>query len=327
MQQDNLQKKSNSIGYVFLSVVILYIITSLSLNLLDSKNIELPTALTLILSELIILVPGLVYVIKYRLGFEELGFRKIKAGTVFMTILLSFLVMPVVSFVNILTQFFVSNTMVQASDSLLEGNQLFVLFLAGIYGPLCEEFVFRSVIANGYGRISTALKAAIASALLFGLMHMNLNQACYAFVLGVIFVIVNKASNSVITSMIIHIVINTSNMAMLIVTSAVYSAMGINLAESTESIRTTDTIYTMAGIYFVLAIIFGAICIPCIVFIAKHEGNFEELVSMFMRKEKAQDENSPKLLLNIPIIISVALCLFTMFGLPMLLTALGFVSD
>lgn len=333
MQQDNKQRTANGLAVTFLVLILLYVVSMFVLELLASKNIVMPTNLTLIYSELIILVPGIVYVIKNKLSFkDDLGFRKIKIGTVFMAILLSYLVTPVVSFVNVLSQLFVSNTMVQASDSLLEGSQIMVLFLAGIYGPLCEEIVFRGIFNNGYVKISSPMKAALVSGLLFGLMHMNLNQACYAFVLGLIFAIINRASGSIFTSAIIHMAINTSNMLMLMVVNAAYSKLGISIADAAESTRTeSGMIYMLIAVYLVLAIVFGAICIPCVVWISKHEGHYDELVAMFKKNNNISDENAieeqgeekVKLLINVPMIIAIVICFIMIFALNIIYKMFG----
>lgn len=322
MQQDNNnQKQINILGILFIILIAISLIMSFAVSLLAQRDIYMPVELTLVISELALLVPGIIYILINNMNLrKDLGFVRIKVGTIFMSILLSFLITPVVSFINVLSQFFVTNTLVSASDSLLSGNNLIILFLSAIYGPFCEEVVFRGVFNNQLKRYSTPLKAALLSGLLFGLMHLNVNQACYAFVLGIIFAIINRASGSIYTSMIIHTVINGTNMITLMLTSKVYEEMGMDLATETASFASSDQMYITAGVYLVLAIIFGLISIPCIVFIAKHEGHYEELTGMFA---KSDNSSSVKLLLNAPMIIAIVLCLSIIFGLEPLLATLG----
>ena len=328
MQRDN-QSKTNQIWLIFLIMIVISVLMSVCVAFLHLKGIELPAVLNIVVSESIIVVPGIIYILINKYDFVEvLGFKKIKAGTFFMTILLSFCVMPVVSFVNVLSQFFVKNTMVQNSDMFVEGSSLLMLLAAGIIGPFCEEFMFRGIINNELRKFSSVLMGAFASAVMFGLMHLNVNQACYAFVLGLIFGIVNYASGSIWTSMIIHMVINTQNVLMLMLVNAASKQVGIDMVESAEAVRTsTSSMFVMAGVYLVLAIIFGAVSVPIVVFISKHEGTYEEFKTIFTKK-KAADEGEPqqsvKIFRTIPAIVAIVVCLFAIFGLEPVLKLFDF---
>ena len=328
MQQDNIlaKKKSNRLGLLFLLIIFVYTVISVAISIM-SDRITLPSSLMLILSELLVVIPTMIYMIitKMPLG-DEHGFRKIKPLTVFMSIILAFTFMPVVGFVNILTQFFVSNTMTQASDSLFSGSYIVILFISSIYGPICEEIVFRGVLFKEYATITTAMKAALISGLFFGLMHLNVNQTCYALVLGVVFAIVNRASGSIVTSIIMHVTINLWNMLILMVTNIAYKATGMSqsVSELAEEARTSDMLYMYAGIYLVLGLIFGAICIPIVVFIAKHEGRENELKEMFVKnKDMDVEKTSVNVFLSPFTIIAIVFSIFVIFGLNPLIAYLG----
>lgn len=332
------QKKINNLWIVFVLEIVIYFVTAVVLNILNSYDITLPTMVTLVLSEVILLIPVVIYMrINGLKSAKELGYHSIKIGTIFMTALLGLLVMPIASFVNILTQFFVSNTMVQASDQLTDAPIIVVIFITGVLAPVIEEFIFRGVMNTGFKKYITPLGAAVVSSIMFGLMHLNINQTCYAIVLGLIFAIVNEASGSVLTSTIIHIVINTVNMAMLVVTNAALDQVDVDLVESTESVRqNTAMLGMMAVVYFVMALICGCLGYLCVKWIAKHEGRTEDLIKMFARKTTNEDitndadeaekndselepaENSATKLhvyRNIPAIISIILCIVIMFVL------------
>lgn len=290
MQRENNQKKVNSLWWLFLTIIIVYVFVMIITSLLDSKNISMSTGFSLILSELLILVPAMIFCIKGNLSFsKDLGFRKVTVRTVLIAILLGFFTMPVASFVNILSQFFVSNTMTQASDALTEGSPALLLLLSGVYGPVVEEVVFRGVFDTQFGKYATPMKAALVSSLAFGLMHLNVNQASYAFVLGMIFAIVNKASGSIITSMIIHMVINSVNMVMLVAAQAAMATQNQSLAATTEEMRTTSMLAVMAVVYFVLAVVFGILGSLLVYLIAKIEGRTAELKAMFVKADVAEE--------------------------------------
>ncbi len=298
--------------------MVLHVLGAVSLGLLASKGISVPVELNLVFSELTILIPAFIYILIGNYSFRnDLGFRPIRVGTVLMCVPLTILVTPVATFVNTLSQLFTSNKFISMSDTLLSGSGVTVLFLAAVYGPFCEEFLFRAIFSNRYEQFVGPMRAALISALYFALMHMNLNQAAYAFVLGFIFSVINKAASSVYPSIIIHILINGYNILILLGMGKLYESIGgPGLVASTEAVRNSDLLYVMIGVSLVFALIAGLIAVPCVVWVAKHEGNIEALHDMFTAKHPHCRW------LNIPAILGILFVLFVIFGLDPLMNAL-----
>ncbi len=308
------------LGLLYLVCMLVHVVFALAFNLLVAKGFTFPNWLLLIFSELTILIPSIIYILKNDLGFkDDLGFRPIKAGSVFMCILLAALVTPLASFVNIVSQFFVSNTLVQKADSLSGMSTVTLIFLGGIYGPFCEEFLFRSIFFGRYEKYMGPMRAGLVSALLFALAHMNVNQAMYVFVIGVIFAIVNEAAGSVFPSLIIHISINIVNLLELAAAQSVQNMLGdgTDLVAAAEAVRHSDAIYVMAGVMLVLTVICCAIAIPVTVWISKHEGHFDDLYAMFTKKHPHVKW------LNGYMTAALIFVLFIMFGLDPLLGLIG----
>ena len=299
--------------------MIVHVLVSLCMKMLMQKGFTFPAEVSLVLSELTILVPSVIYILIKRFDFEkDLGFRRIKTGSFFMCILLAVLLNPVASFVNVLSQLFVSNTLVQVSDELLGGSNAIVLFLASVYGPFCEEFLFRSIFFNRYSVLSGSLRAGLISSLFFALAHMNVNQAAYTFVLGFIFSVINRAAGSVYPSLIVHMCINVVNVFLLILMTSFNRAMGgQDIFEAAEAARKSDAIYIMAAGTLVAALISTAVAIPCIVWMAKHEGYFEDLRMMFSKERKKGR------CFTLSSIAAVVFLLFMMFGLKPVLEIIG----
>ncbi len=316
MSDSGTKKEAFSLGLLFLIAMVLHVLQSVAFGLVGQKGIDVPIEIILVFSEISILLPTLVYVLVKKLSFrEDLGFCRIRPGTFFMCILLTALIMPIAAFSNVLSQLFVSNTMVQMSDELLGGSNAAVLFLGSIYGPLCEEFFCRAVFFRRYETIAGPLRAGFISAMLFALAHMNVNQAVYTFVLGFIFAVVNKAAGSVYPSVIIHICINGFNILLLMMATSLSSALGedTDIAAAAEAARSSDYIYYLIGVTFVIGIICALIAIPCIVFVAKHEENMDDFLKMFTAKFPRNRW------LSVPLIIGILFVLFMMFGLEPLL--------
>lgn len=70
----------------------------------------------------------------------------------------------------------------QFSVSVLWGVVLF-----GIVSPVSEEIVFRGVLLNKISRYTGRVSGVILSSFLFGLMHFNLVQGVYGFLMGILF--------------------------------------------------------------------------------------------------------------------------------------------
>lgn len=312
------QRKAGELGLIFL--IQSAVLTLLMVLVNTQFGEKIPVAIRLVSSEAIVVIPAIIYTVIKKTGFSDgLGFKKVKVSTVIKAILLSFLVLPITAFVNVLTQFLVPNTMTQAQDALTGAMNAGILLLyVGVIAPVCEEICFRGVFANGFKGITTLLNAALVSAMMFGLFHMNLNQTAYAFVLGFIFVIVNVASGSIWTSVIMHVAINTTNQLMLVGVTRANEAVGSDqsVAELAEVVRQNKMVLLVyVIIYGILAI--GAFFLVrlCIKSIAKKEGNEEILAGMFKKKSEeaessdASEEEKVRIVLNIPMILGILVCI------------------
>lgn len=310
----NDKKKANGIGWLFFAIIALYLLMYVGVNLLAQKDIELPTVLAIVSGEITIILPICIYMVVNKISIkDDMGYRPIKIGTIIVSIFMGLVAMPIASLVNVLTQFFVSNTMVQSTDALFgAGSTGAALIVASIIGPICEEFAFRGLFFESMKKVSTPLKAVLVSAICFGLMHLNFNQCCYAIVLGIIFAIANIASGSTYTSTIMHVVINGFNMVALLVASKAQSAQGQDIAQAAEELRSnTGVMIAVAGVYGVLAAICITIIVLLIVLTATIENRRDKLKEM-ITKPFASTEG--KILINIPMIITIVICIVLMIG-------------
>ena len=320
----------------------IHIVLSLYLNTIGQK-LDVSLEADLIVSEMTILVPGLIWMLIHNASFRrDLGFKKIKVSTILMTILLSYLLSPLISLVNVLSQLYSDNTVLGFSADMIDMNVFVLVLIVGFFGPFCEEFIFRGIIGQSMKRFGSVLATALVSGLYFGLMHLNFNQFCYAFVLGVIFQIVNYASGSVYTSMIMHTVFNTRNVLLMLGMEKLYNYMGtsigdINLQEASSEIFKNGYIFYAIAILLVLALIFTAISIPVFMFIARNEGHgtaYSELLRLPGDVNDTTSEDSEEVIhakprkdrswyLNPPSVIATVLCVVVIFFMEAILAALG----
>ncbi len=86
------------------------------------------------------------------------------------------------------------------------GEQLFgYLLCACVLPAICEETVFRGVIANGLMTSLGRIKGALVSGVLFALFHMNPAQTLYQFVFGTVLALVYYDSGSLWASVLLHL--------------------------------------------------------------------------------------------------------------------------
>lgn len=93
----------------------------------------------------------------------------------------------------------------QTTSTMLE-KVLYVLAVS-LVPALAEEFAFRGVLMGVLRKYGDAF-AIISSSVLFAAMHGNISQIPFAFILGLIFALIDCKTNSIIPSIIIHFLNN-----------------------------------------------------------------------------------------------------------------------
>ncbi len=150
--------------------------------------------------------------------FNKHSFRPINTKMVLWSVLLGFctyfLIMYVSSFWSgMLAVFGYSNGGGGASSSATGVPVLDLLLgflFVGVLPGFCEEFSHRGMVLGNIKR-DGAVRAILFSALLFGLMHLNIVQVGYAFVVGLILGTITLLTKSIFPAMIVHGVSNSIN--------------------------------------------------------------------------------------------------------------------
>lgn len=102
----------------------------------------------------------------------------------------------------------------QLATLITGGDFVLSLLAVGIIGPIFEEILFRGLVFGELRKITKVQVAIFIQALLFGIYHMNLVQGTYAFVIGILLGYVYYRSSSIISSIIVHVTINSSTVLM-----------------------------------------------------------------------------------------------------------------
>lgn len=305
------QKEATIVGFVFLLMIVLYMAFSFTYSFLYYRGVIIPPIVATLIGELVYLLPAAVYLFARKVPLKyAIGLRMPKVWTLFLSVIVGFLSIPIASFLNLVSQLFVSNTMLQSSGLFLNSGMLLTLLISSVLAPVIEEIICRGVLLHSITRLSTPMKGILISSFCFGLMHLNFNQFLYAFGLGVIFALTIRATGSIFSSVIVHITINGTNVLLLIVSSKAYELMGEDFVKSAEETR--SNMYIMLSsivIYAVISIVCTILLVLLLRYMARIEGRSEVLKNVFLKRT---DLASPRVFLNVPMILGIVICIAIM---------------
>lgn len=165
--------------------------------------------LKLLFSQLILCGPMLAFPFIFKRGFfGTVGLKKTRISNILISIIFYFLISKVLTLINAISMLVFPNSIGSVIYSMSESTPYPVALLTvAILPAFCEECMNRGIIYNTYRQVSP-LRAMLMSALIFGLMHGNLNQFSYAFFMGFVFILLNEATGTLASSMTVHLLAN-----------------------------------------------------------------------------------------------------------------------
>jgi hypothetical protein len=101
-----------------------------------------------------------------------------------------------------------SEAFTQATEDFYAGTFVLEIIGSAILTPILEELVYRGVIYTRLKRHLGIAPAVILSALIFGIMHFNIVQFIYAFVLGIMLALFLEHTGHVYGSIAGHMTVN-----------------------------------------------------------------------------------------------------------------------
>lgn len=184
-------------------------------------------------------------------------------------------IMPLLSVINVASQFFVKNAVTDALSETLNYPFIITLLLTAVTPAILEEFLTRSLIIHHYKKHSV-LVVCLLSGAFFGFIHLNINQFLYAFLMGVVMCYIVMITKSIISSSIIHFTINASGIVMLYASNALLEAFdssGVLIEEliNTTAPTTTELLMSLIGV-FILALFTTPVCVILIGILLKRHG-------------------------------------------------------
>ncbi len=289
-------------------VNLLYLLTLLAYVYLGGTLVELVKndLLQIVIVQVVLILPSICYLLwlKQPIG-EVLSVNGMSFGTGVLVLLFTALLSPLMTFLNALSLLFTDYTVTDSMLSISEETPFLVMLICvAVIPAIHEEVIYRGVFFQEY-RKTSPLMGALLSAFLFGLMHGNLNQFVYTFVLGFAFAMMVEATGTLLSSMLMHFAINGTSVVLMyilpklqaLLENATPEGMGMEL-EQVEEIITLPMVMT----YLVPALIFTPLAVVVYREIAKRCGRYEHLVEGL--KEKGRFKKLVKLI-TIPLLAAV----------------------
>lgn len=271
--------------------------------------------LLLVISQVILIIPFIVYLYVTRQKYSTaIGLKKLSIPNVLLLTVFSFCIRPLMTLVNVFTrQYAVDSTAGIMTDIATQNPFLLTLVCVAIIPAIFEESVYRGAFYQEYRKLNP-FGAIFFSALLFGLLHGNLNQFTYAFVMGIIMAVVIEVTDSILSTMIIHFVMNAVSVV------ALYALPEIDenykeLLEKANQVQKID-LATILQVYIVPVIIGCIIGYFVLVQIANNCQRLEHMRELFRnRREEDKLNRLPiRSLLTLPLVIGIAICIITIIA-------------
>jgi len=296
--------KSEKANWLFLTVILMHIAV-VALLFAAGDRITFGIITNFLVSEGIIIVPAVLFLLPMKGRFNEaLGYHKIRISTFFMIILFTFLIMPLVTVLNALSLFFTDNAVAAMQGDIVGVPFAVMWLLIGVYGPFCEEFVFRGILYRGYKRSGKIIGAVLLSSLAFGLMHMNLNQAVYAFAIGILLSMLVEATGSLWASTFCHMVFNSIQVCLMFFSDWMMDTLYGGALPDIQTEITGEALTAAMSVYLVIAAVTTPIAVCVLAWMVKNEKR-EEIIRNLRTKRGEEGEY----LISIPFIVAAVLCL------------------
>ncbi len=236
-----------------------------------------------------------------------LGFHKMKISSALMTVLFTFLTMPVLTLFNLISQLWVENEVAVMMEEMQMGQMplLAMLFSMSICAPFFEEITCRGAYYRAYRKSGGAVRAMLLSSLIFAVSHMNFNQAAYAFVVGILAVLLVEATGSLWSSILYHAVINGSQAVLM------YQLLKADPDIYSEQAAMVTSDFLLYGIaaYLLVTAFTLPLAWAVLVWISGNEGKRGVLPALWRERKEKKDK-----IITVPLILALFLGLLMMTG-------------
>lgn len=307
------EKRIKKTNHFFLVLVILYLVFSFIIQYFTQS-----TALHSCLLELFLFGIGVIFLLCWRVNIKDyIRWKRVDFISVLFSIIYGICLIPIVAVINAISMLFVENV---ASSSISEmvDRSFFVSFVViAVIPAIVEEFLFRGIIYRGY-RQARPIRGILYSALLFGALHMNFNQLCYAFFMGIALAVLDEVTDSLVPGMIVHCLFNGQTVCLMYVLKVVEqlmnqignSSFNDTLESAGATAITQSEILAAMVVYIPFAIGGAVLAIVLLVALAKRNQRYDYMMTWFRKEYKEERMQLPKpRMISITFVLALLICL------------------
>lgn len=194
---------------------------------------NLPDGTYMLLTELLSFLPPVVlyFVITKKDIKQTLYLKPLDWKNILLLLSFGISIQPLMSLLSYTAALFFPNPVEASISGMQSSGFLLSLFSVAIFPALLEEILSRGILLSGYHFLGR-WRAALASALLFGLLHMNPQQFPYAFLVGVIFCFLVERTGSLWASILPHLVINGTTVLSVFSSAATETTAAVEMSQT-----------------------------------------------------------------------------------------------
>lgn len=185
------------------------------------------TLISILISQGYLLLGGIIYMmVTKQSAVKDFRLKPVRFSDFFLTLVLLITASPMASLLNVVSQFFAKNEAGKAIFNVSTQVPMWLgIAMIGCLPGVIEELLYRGIMLHAF-RKRSVWTGILVSGLSFGFMHMNFNQILYAVYLGILFALVVEATDSLLSTMLLHMMFNAINTAQLYVLPKLYEWLG-----------------------------------------------------------------------------------------------------
>lgn len=314
-------KQIRKANWFLLFVICIFVGGSFGLSWLFER-VNVPYNLRVMSGQILIGFSLIVFLIITRTNpIKAFRSRRLGIIDVLLAVLLMFLMLPMVYFINYVSMFFTENTTAATIGAMVDNPYWMNLLMLAVTPAIIEELVCRGVLFHAYKK-KNLLAAVLTTAFIFGLLHMNLNQMLYAAVIGIVFAIAVEVTGSIYTSMIMHFIMNSISVTALAFLKFMKN-IGLypddmlefemqQVQTGTVPVVSPAVTVLLSVVAFMAVIAATALAVGVIILLAKRSGRTDRLKALFKREPEAETDEIKVRIIGKPFVLAVAIALIVM---------------
>ncbi|MGN0466349.1 MAG: lysostaphin resistance A-like protein [Lachnospiraceae bacterium] len=307
------EKRIKRTNFFFLVLVVLYVGFSFLAGYFLQNDL-----LQSCITEIFLLCIGIIFLICQKVNIKEyIRLRRVDIVSILFSILYGICLIPIVTIINAFSMLFVKNVASASISGMVNQGFLSSFLVIAIIPAIVEEFLFRGIIYRGY-RQARPIRGILYSAFLFGALHMNFNQFCYAFFMGIAMGVLAEVTDSLVPSMFVHCLFNGQTVCLMYLLKALTNLVGgiggANISEAIENANATmltqQEVLSVMIVYLPFAIGGAALAIVLLIALAKRNHRYNYMMTWFSKEYKEDREQLPKpSIISISFILALLICL------------------